>query len=53
MIRRHIDVFAVFVITVGLLALSQMKFTIPVDSIHFENVNLPAPGCSLADLFSR
>ena len=52
MIRRHVDVFAVFVITLGLLALSQARsFRIPVESIHFENVRLNAPQCPLDSLF--
>ena len=55
MIRRHIDVIAVFVITLGLLALSQAApfRMMPAPSFHFENVRLNAPQCPLDSLFNH
>lgn len=46
MFRRHVDFFAVFAITLGLLAVSQLSafrlpaLRLPMDSIRVENVSV-------------
>jgi len=55
MFRRHVDFFAVFAITLGLLAVSQLSafrfpaFEVPIDSIRVENVGAQDRACQLSN----
>lgn len=50
MFRRHVDFFAVFVITLGLLAVSQLAaFRLPMDSIRVENVSAQIRACQISN----
>ncbi len=50
MLRRHVDFFAVFVITLGLLAVSQFSaFRFPMDSIRVENVSAQLRACQVSN----
>jgi len=51
MLRRHVDVFAVFVIALGLLGLSNAssQFRFPLEPIRVENINAQSSGCPVSD----
>lgn len=50
MFRRHVDFFAVFLITLGLLAVSQLSaFRLPVDSFRIENVSTQIRACQVSN----
>jgi len=55
MFRRHIDFFAVFAITLGLLAVSQLSafrlpaLRLPMDSIRVENVSAQLRACQISN----
>jgi len=50
MFRRHVDFFAVFAITLGLLAVSQLSaFRLPMDSIRVENVSAQIRACQISN----
>ena len=50
MFRRHVDFFAVFAITLGLLAVSQLSaFRLPMDSIRLENVSVQLRACQISN----
>ena len=50
MFRQHVDFFAIFAITLGLLAVSQLSaFRFPTEQIRVENVSAQIQACQVSD----
>jgi hypothetical protein len=50
MFRRHVDFFAIFAITIGLLAVSQLSaFRFPAESIRVENISFQVRACQVSN----
>ena len=50
MFRRHVDFFAVFVITLALLGVSELSaFRVPLEPIRVENISAQIRACQISN----